>query len=42
MNKTYQIPQMNIQYFNVKDRLTSDVEDVYSQVFDADTEIGDW
>ena len=42
MNKKYEAPQLKVQYFDVADRLTSDIEDVYSQIFDADTEIGDW
>ena len=42
MNEKYEAPQMKIQHFDVKDTITSDFEDVYSQIFDADTEIGDW
>ena len=42
MNEKYEAPQMKIQYFDVKDTITSNIEDVYSRTFDVDAEIGDW
>lgn len=42
MSKKYETPNVNIQYFEVEDRLTSDIENQWSMTLDQDTEIGDW
>lgn len=42
MRKKYETPNVNIQYFEVEDRLTSDIENQWSMTLDQDTEIGDW
>ncbi len=42
MSKKYETPNVNIQYFKVEDRLTSDIENQWSMTLDQDTEIGDW
>lgn len=34
MNKKYEEPQLDIQYFNVTDRLTSDMEHNFSNIDD--------
>ncbi len=42
MNKKYEAPQLDIQYFDIKDRVTSDMEFTLSNTVDEEFGTGPW